>query len=133
MLPPDAIPNEPGAYQLVLFLAKDITLQVGALGTFEFPAGRYLYTGSALAGLRRRIARHLRKEKRLRWHIDYLLQYAVVEDIRLFPLSEQGECAINQQALALPHARVIAHGFGSSDCRCPAHLVYLGQDVCPPV
>jgi Uri superfamily endonuclease len=129
----DAIPNEPGVYQLVLFLPEDITLRVGALGVFHFPAGRYVYTGSALGGLRARLARHLRTQKRLRWHIDYLLPHAVVEDIRLFLTKERRECAINRQTLTLPHARVIARGFGSSDCRCPTHLVYLGQDGCLPV
>jgi Uri superfamily endonuclease len=129
----DAIPNEPGVYQLVLFLPEDITLRVGALGVFHFPAGRYVYTGSALGGLRRRLARHLRWQKRLRWHIDYLLPHAVVEHVRLFLSGERRECALNRQTLALPHARVVARGFGSSDCRCPTHLVYLGQDGCLPV
>lgn len=133
MLDVEAIPNEPGVYQLVLSLAEGVTLRIGALGTFHFPPGSYIYTGSALGGLRARIARHLRPEKRLRWHIDYLLQHAVVEDVRLFPTGERRECSINWQTLALPHARVIARGFGSSDCRCPAHLVYLGQDTSPSV
>lgn len=125
MIDPYAIPDEPGVYQLVLSLAEEATLRIGSLGTFRFLAGRYVYTGSALGGLRARLARHLRKEKRLHWHIDYLLQHAVVEDIHLFPTNERSECTLNQQVLALPHARVIARGFGSSDCRCPTHLVYL--------
>ena len=127
MLDLDTIPSEPGAYQLVLRLAEEVTLQVGALGTFRFPAGKYLYTGSALGGLRRRLARHLRREKRLHWHIDYLLQHAVVEDVHLYPADGLSECALNRQLLALPHVRVIARGFGSSDCTCPTHLVYLGR------
>ena len=127
MLDIDAIPNEPGAYQLVLSLAEEVTLQVGALGTFRFPVGKYIYTGSALGGLRRRLARHLRQEKRLRWHIDYLLQHATVEDVRLYPAGGLSECALNRRLLALPHVRVIARGFGSSDCTCPTHLVYLGR------
>jgi len=128
----DAIPNERGVYQLVLFLPEDITLRVGALGVFRFPAGRYVYTGSALGGLRRRLARHLRTQKRLRWHIDYLMRHAVVEDVRLFLGGGRSECALNRQTLALPAARVIARGFGSSECHCPTHLVYLGQDGCLP-
>lgn len=127
MLDLDAIPNEPGAYQLLLSLAEEVTLQVGALGTFRFPVGKYIYTGSALGGLRKRLARHLRREKRLRWHIDYLLQYAVVEDVHLYPADGLSECALNRQLLALPRVRVIARGFGSSDCACPTHLVYLGR------
>lgn len=124
---PQSIPDEPGVYQMVLSLAEEVTLQVGALGTFRFPAGRYVYTGSALGGLRARVARHLRWQKRLRWHIDYLLQHATVQEVHLFPTRERSECLFNQQVLASRQARVIARGFGSSDCRCPTHLVYLGS------
>jgi Uri superfamily endonuclease len=28
---------------------------------------------------------------------------------------------------AMPHARVIAPGFGSSDCRCRTHLIYFPE------
>ncbi|MEJ5253662.1 MAG: GIY-YIG nuclease family protein [Chthonomonadetes bacterium] len=129
MIDPSSIPNTPGIYQLVLWLPETVTLQVGRLGMFTFPAGRYIYTGSAMGGLRARIARHLRAEKRLRWHIDYFLPYAVVQDIRVYPSSDVTECALNAQTLSARGARVVASGFGSSDCRCPAHLVYLGAGV----
>jgi len=42
------------------------------LGEFDFPAGIRLH-GSAKRNFEARIARHLRQEKTLRWHIDYLL------------------------------------------------------------
>ncbi|MDW8289131.1 MAG: GIY-YIG nuclease family protein [Armatimonadota bacterium] len=126
-----SIPNVPGAYQLVLYLPQEVFLRVGALGSFLFPVGRYVYTGSALGGLRARVVRHLRLQKRLRWHMDYLLQHAHVEDIRLFPTQERIECALNRQLLSLPDARVVARGFGSSDCHCPAHLVYLANCSIP--
>lgn len=130
MVDANAIPNEVGVYQLVLSLAEGVTLRVGALGLFYFPAGKYIYTGSAFGGFRARVARHLRREKRQRWHIDYLIQHAAVDEVLLFPTCERKECAINIKMLALPHALVIARGFGSSDCRCPSHLVYLQQDAC---
>jgi Uri superfamily endonuclease len=127
MVSADHIPVEPGVYQLVLRLPEAVTLQVGKLGTFTFRAGRYVYTGSALGGLRARIARHLRAQKRLRWHIDYLLPHTELEDIRYQVSLERLECARNREMLALPCAQVIAPGFGSSDCRCPTHLVYLAD------
>mgnify|MGYP001773815639 CR=1 FL=1 len=104
-------------------------MKVGKLGTFLFPAGKYVYTGSALNGLENRLARHLRKEKRLRWHIDYLLQHAQVEGILVVETDERLECELNRWVLSSPNARVIVKGFGSSDCRCPAHLVYLGGNL----
>lgn len=126
MVSPSAIPNAPGAYQLMLYLPQPTVLRIGRLGTFALPTGRYIYTGSAMGGLRARIARHLRREKRLRWHIDYLLCHATVQEVHIYPAEERMECVLNAQALSLHGARVIVPGFGSSDCRCPAHLVYLG-------
>ena len=48
-------------------------LQVGALGEVSLEPGWYLYVGSARRHLEARLRRHLRPEKRRRWHIDYLL------------------------------------------------------------
>jgi sugar fermentation stimulation protein A len=115
-----------GVYQLHLFLPEAVRVRVGKLGTFDFPAGRYLYTGSALNGLEQRLARHLRRKKKMHWHIDYLLRYARVERIDTVRTSRKRECELNGRAMNAPGARILAKGFGSSDCRCPAHLVYLG-------
>jgi Uri superfamily endonuclease len=118
--------DEPGVYQLHLRLFRAARIRVGKLGTFLFPAGRYVYTGSAMSGLERRLARHRRSEKKLHWHIDYLLCVASIEDVTTWPASERQECALNRTVLEQPGARVIARGFGSSDCRCSTHLVYFG-------
>ncbi|MGE5336851.1 MAG: DUF123 domain-containing protein, partial [Gemmatimonadota bacterium] len=61
------------SYQLLIEIARPLRCAIGRLGVFDFPAGRYLYTGSARRNLDARIARHLRGIKRLHWHIDYLL------------------------------------------------------------
>lgn len=116
-----------GYYQLILHLPKATVLQVGKLGTFSFPAGRYVYTGSALNGLEGRLARHQRQKKTLHWHIDYLVRRARITTIKLFPAAQHSECAVNRKALRQPGAKVIAKGFGSSDCRCASHLVFLRQ------
>ncbi|PWB77529.1 MAG: DUF123 domain-containing protein [Candidatus Methylomirabilota bacterium] len=116
-----------GCYQLILQLSKPTMLQVGRRGRFLFPAGRYIYTGSALNGVERRLARHRRQNKTLHWHIDYLLRYARIVRTRIFSTSEKIECPLNRKALAKPGAQVIVEGFGSSDCRCPSHLVFLGR------
>jgi sugar fermentation stimulation protein A len=116
----------PGVYQLHLRLARPVRVKVGRLGGFWFPAGRYVYTGSALNGLEHRIARHRRKVKRLHWHIDYLLRHARIEHVTIFPTRKRIECDMNRALLSREGVRIIAPRFGASDCRCPAHLVYLG-------
>src|SRR5438445_7719226 len=113
---------DPGVYQLHLHLPKHARVKVGRLGIFLFPAGRYVYTGSALGGLARRLNRHQQRKKTLHWHIDYLLRHARIEEIEPLPTTERLECALNARSLERPGARVVVKGFGSSDCRCPAHL-----------
>src|SRR5438132_1599052 len=119
--------DAPGVYQLHLYLSKPARVKVGRLGVFLFPAGRYVYTGSALGGLAKRLARHQRREKALHWHIDYLLRHAAIERIETLPTTERLECTLNARSLEQPGAQVVVKGFGSSDCGCPAHLVYLGE------
>ena len=67
------------SYQLWIALRRPLDIEVGRLGVCRFPAGVYVYTGSAKRNLEARIARHCRKDKTLRWHIDYLLAEDGVE------------------------------------------------------
>ena len=110
-------------YQLLIRLPAPVRLRIGALGVFDFPAGRYQYTGSAQRHFEARVTRHLRREKTLRWHIDYLLaapNAEVTEVVR----SHVAECTLNQRS----DGRIMVAGFGASDCRagCGSHLKYLG-------
>lgn len=116
-----------GVYQLHLHLLKTVRVRVGKLGTFVFPAGRYVYTGSALNGLEPRLARHQRQHKTWHWHIDYLLPHARITHIRVCRTRRRVECLLNRAVLKQPGAQVLANNFGASDCRCQAHLVYLGR------
>ena len=113
----------PVSYQLVLEVRGPVRCAIGRLGEFEFPAGRYLYTGSARRGLEARIARHLRAAKTLRWHVDYLVAAPGVRVTRVLR-STRDECRLNQAS----RGTVLVPGFGASDCRsgCGAHLKYLG-------
>lgn len=118
-----------GAYQLIMRLRKRRIVQVGALGRFPFEAGVYVYTGRASRNLGARIKRHLRDEKKLRWHIDYLLRWARVELIHVYPGRAQDECVINLATAEALEGAFPVRGFGSSDCTCPAHLVRLEPDI----
>ena len=114
-----------GTYALILELDVDTTISVGKLGLFKFPEGYYIYIGSALGGLTSRVNRHLSPLKRIHWHVDYLLQSARVVDIWSISNDERLECEWSKAARGLPMAQDIVPGFGSSDCRCPSHLVHL--------
>ena len=110
-------------YQLHIQLIRPVTITVGQLGRFQFPAGKYIYTGSAKRNLEARIQRHLSKHKKLRWHIDYLLTHRNVQVVRV-QRSSKAECAWNQTT----SGKIIVAGFGASECRagCGSHLKYLG-------
>ena len=110
-------------YQLTIHLKNKVTLTIGKLGTFEFPAGHYIYTGSAKRNIEARINRHLSQQKSLKWHIDYLLnsQQATVVKVERF---SQLECIVNQKKKGV----ILINRLGATDCtnNCGSHLKFLG-------
>ncbi len=118
------------AYALVITLSCNVRLRVGKLGLCRFDAGNYVYAGSAKRAFDARIRRHLSSEKRLHWHVDYLLasEYATVRKVWAFPETTT-ECGIIGALVTSGAVNVPVAGFGAGDCRnrCPAHLVRLSK------
>jgi len=110
-----------GTYVLAVTLGSPADIRVGALGILHFDPGLYIYVGSAMGGLDQRLSRHLRRDKTLRWHIDYLTSAAdSAEAFESYP-DFIPECELARMAVAsgmVPAAK----GFGCSDCSCPTHL-----------
>lgn len=123
------IATRSGAYVLLIRLDGRAEIGVGRLGQFTFEAGIYAYVGSAMNGLDARVARHKRHEKKLRWHIDYLLQHAKVVDVIEFESAERRECRINDRIRRGWRSAYPVAGFGASDCRCVSHLHLLPADA----
>ncbi len=119
-------PKGPGTYCLILYRPAGGRISVGQLGQFEFPAGYYLYVGSALGsgGLAGRLRRHLNPNKRTHWHVDYLSEQAEVVEIWWAAGEARLEHIWATAAGRLPGAAVPVTGFGASDCRCQAHLFH---------
>ncbi|RLG02180.1 MAG: GIY-YIG nuclease family protein, partial [Thaumarchaeota archaeon] len=61
-----------GVYLLLLMVGRDLKIRIGSLGVVEFKRGYYVYVGSGQRYLEKRIQRHKKKIKRVKWHIDYL-------------------------------------------------------------
>lgn len=116
-----------GTYVLILRVLADCTVLVGKLGRRRFQAGYYAYVGSALGGLRQRLSRHLRADKCLHWHIDYLLGQAEIEEIWIHRGDQRLECEWAQLLHRMTDLRPAMPRFGASDCRCPTHLYYAAQ------
>lgn len=150
-----------GTYILRLAVRQTITL---ALGRFKggkpiaFPAGEYLYVGSALgkgsAGLARRLVRHASRTgqrpphpirahliacfsptnpaallpptgKRLRWHIDYLLDQPAVDLLGVLAIGSGArlENPLGRWLLADPATFIVEPGLGASDDPGGTHLL----------
>jgi len=120
--------KDTGCYVLVVCVELPCWIKAGKLSEREFEKGLYLYIGRAKRNLRGRLARHLRAEKKLFWHIDYLLQQAFIEKIWC-RLAYFDECRIFSSILKVCGKTCLAiPGFGASDCRCPSHLIqYSGE------
>lgn len=117
--------QDKGVYLLILTLNTNQRIPAGKLNLTEFEPGTYLYIGSARNGLLGRIARHLRKKKKNFWHIDYFLQKAKIKEIWVRN-NYFDECQILSEAKnSLKNSFFPLKKFGSSDCRCPSHLIYL--------
>jgi Uri superfamily endonuclease len=132
----DPLWTVPGTYALLIALDRSRNICIGRRGRFHFPAGFYLYIGSALGpgGLGRRLERHLRVEKCLHWHIDYLLHTpgACIMQVWVMQGTVRWECNWASSAQQLPGASVVVPRFGSSDCRCTSHLFGFADSAQPP-
>lgn len=117
--------HDSGFYQLLIFLCNAKSISVGKLGTFSFLSGYYIYTGSAKGGLSARIARHIGKRKKMHWHIDYLLKHGKILSVKRFENGTLSECQLNQRTKNLTGSKIVAKGFGSSDCKCKTHLIFF--------
>ena len=130
-----------GVYTLVISLSREICLNVGKLSQQRFPKGHYTYTGSALGkgalSLKRRISRHLQKEKRNFWHIDFLLanENATVTTVVAAQTNEKLECKLSSHIRREGSAKILVKGFGASDCRenCGSHFLFYPDITEEPV
>lgn len=111
-------------YLLFIYLKKPRYINIGNLGTFHFKSGNYFYVGSAKKNLVQRIERHRRKKKKKFWHIDYLLQYADIDEVWVSNISEEKLATILSEKLTIP-----ALGFGSTDKKSKAHLFFSKKNI----
>jgi len=113
--------KQKGSYIIITECRRKTEITVGKLGPITFPMGFYAYVGSAMSGLETRVGRHLRSNKTMHWHIDYLLQKAYPTTVITGDGGKGIECALAQvmtkNLSSIPH-------FGCSDCHCQSHLYF---------
>ena len=123
---PASPPAQPRLYVVLTRVPRSTSLPVGSLGTVALERGWYAYVGSAARAREARVARHLSREKPLRWHADYLFM--------AFPAAQAwlvdgalGECELAAALAALSGAERHPRRFGAGDCRCAGHLVRFAR------
>ncbi|MEM3506927.1 MAG: GIY-YIG nuclease family protein [Candidatus Bathyarchaeia archaeon] len=122
-----------GIYTLVFIIERPLRIKIGKLGIKFFKKGIYAYVGSGLGkgsfSMLGRIERHLKRKKKMFWHIDYLLSHKCVKIIEVFyaKTNFKIECILNKEIEKTFKGKIPIKGFGSSDCNCKAHLIWLGN------
>ncbi len=115
-------------YILLIQISSYYRVRVGKLGWIDLVQGYYIYIGSARRSIKHRLLRHISVNKKIFWHIDYLLSNPnKVEIINIFINKAPCECIICQTLLKNGIGNVIKKGFGSADCRCPSHLLKVKE------
>lgn len=115
-----------GVYVLVIDVSRDIDVKIGSLGKVKFTKGHYAYVGSAQNSLFKRIERHLSDEKKIFWHVDYLLDSGSAKVVKVF--YREGPKSLEcRTAAQLSECGTDVRGFGCSDCKCGAHLFRISS------
>ncbi|MFB6147409.1 MAG: DUF123 domain-containing protein, partial [Candidatus Nanohaloarchaea archaeon] len=81
-------------YLLFLELEDGEKVETGALGELFFRPGIYVYAGSAMNSVERRLERHFSDDKNTHWHIDYLTREAKAVDYLVLPEGSEFECVL---------------------------------------
>jgi Uri superfamily endonuclease len=98
---------------------------VGRWGGLTLQSGYYIYVGSAFGpgGVKARVSRHLRVNKRKHWHIDYLRAHVTPVETWVSYASKHLEHVWAGILFELPEVNPIKD-FGCSDCKCQSHLFF---------
>ncbi len=115
-----------GSYLLLLEIRRNQKISVGTIGSVFFKKGFYIYVGSAMGHLSKRIERHRRLRKRHHWHIDELRAISQFRSALAIRSSTRLECEIAEALSSISEWSVM--GFGCSDCSCKSHLFGMTKD-----
>ncbi|MEM0379686.1 MAG: GIY-YIG nuclease family protein [Nanopusillaceae archaeon] len=115
-----------GTYLLLLECLNDCEIEVGKLGKIIFKKGYYIYIGSAMNNLEKRILRHLKKDKKIKWHIDYLTtnDSFIIRKIFIKESNKKEEEKISK--IFEKYFNFIKN-FGNSDCKDNSHLFLINN------
>ena len=126
-----------GAYILMIKVSSQTETAIGFAGTLAFSPGWYVYVGSAMGqtstSLFHRLRRHFspKTQKKVHWHIDYLLalEEVALEGAIVGSSPNRMECKI-VEVLCDRGFVPWGHRFGATDChQCPSHLFFIRESL----
>ncbi|MEM2350838.1 MAG: DUF123 domain-containing protein [Thermoproteota archaeon] len=117
---------------LILSVKGRIRFRPGSLPMVELSPGCYVYVGSAKGpgGFEKRVSRHLRKTKRVKWHIDYLTRMGGVSVESVFYTPPEYDESMLASFLESLGFRKVVKGFGTTDRPDDfSHLLLSNENV----
>ena len=129
---PEAIEKAPdcgGAYLLAMQFHRPVEFSFQRRNHVLAP-GFYVYSGSAYGpgGIRARLRRHFRRDKKLHWHVDRLT--TIADAIHAIAVASGSECELVSRLTSSGSFLFPLEGFGSSDCTiCRSHLLGWRDDA----
>ena len=118
--------SDRGSYLVLLHLNRPRSILIGKMGRVRFPRGFYLYVGSAMGNLTKRLDRHRRLRKRIHWHLDWLRPHTRFLETLAIRSSDRLECELARAIDGIASWSI--PGFGCSDCGCRSHLFGMPED-----
>lgn len=113
--------TDSGTYVLLLKCLEDTIVTVGSLGEIPFKRGFYAYVGSARNGVSVRVKRHYKRNKKLKWHIDYITVNEGFKIVGYLFFGDYIESAISR---ILCNLLELVPRFGCSDTNDASHLFF---------
>ena len=122
-----------GIYLLQIIAPVQFRIGIKRFADVEFPKGCYYYAGSAQKNLRQRLERHLRKDKKIHWHIDHLTTHPELTISAVYIFNEKGkefESTLVDELVRSNFANYSVDGFGNSDTKeSRTHLLYSKKKI----
>ena len=120
-----------GVYLLELFAKSPFSISAKNFINHKFGKGYYYYSGSAQKNLSHRLARHIKKEKTIHWHIDHLTSHPDLLIKNIFIAESAGkslECEFIDLLTGKFGLKVAVKNFGNGDCKiCVSHLLFSSK------
>ena len=125
-----------GRYILVFKIERPLVLQISTLNygkSFSLDPEYYGYIGSAMGpgGIFSRVSRHIKRDKKIKWHIDYITSHEEVMFLFVYWVNSKNlsECDIVRVLHKHGLGKAIVRGFGATDSPCYSHLIHIEAKI----